>query len=438
MTGFTMHHARQIDEALETVQRNALGYFLNRTSPTTGLVADNTREDSHASIAATGLGLAAASAAVERGLVERGDAVKRILTTLRFFRDSPQSEEPNATGYKGFYYHFLDMKHGRRAWQCELSVIDTALLMAGVLTVAMYFDGDDNQEQELRKLAGTLYQRVDWMWAMNNGPTLSHGWKPDSGFLRYTWDGYSEALLLYVLALGSPSHPIPPQSYHAWTSAYQWENLYGYDFLFAATLFIHQLSHVWIDFRGIQDEFMREKRCDYFENSRRATYIQREYAIRNPKRFKGYNKNCWGITASDGPGEVKQTVDEVERQFFGYAARGIPYGPDDGTMAPWAVLGSLPFAPEIVFPAWRHCQEEYPEILSDDGYLSTFNPSFDTGTRAKPGWVCPAQYGLDQGPVVLMIENYRSELLWRLMRKCPVIISGLRRAGFTNGWLDKA
>jgi hypothetical protein len=428
--------SRQIDEKLEALQRNAFGYFLKGANSQNGLIADNTREDAHSSIAATGLGLAAYAVGVERGFITRGEAIERTLTTLRFFHRSAQSEDPNATGYQGFYYHFLDMKSGRRAWDCELSVIDTALLIAGALASMMYFEGDRDGEPEVRRLVTALYERVNWAWAMNDGPTVSMGWKPRCGFLRYGWEGYSEASLLYVLGLGSPTHPLPPESYAAWTSTYQWENLYGYDVLFAAPLFIHQLSHVWIDFRGIQDAFMREKRSDYFENSRRATYIQRHYAIRNPRRLKGYDRHCWGITSGDGPGVAQQCVDGVERHFFGYGARGIPYGPDDGTLAPWAAIASLPFAPEVVLPSVQHVLDSYPEITSGSGGLSSFNPTFSMGDDARRGWVCEARYGLDQGPVVLMIENYRSGLLWRLMRRCRVVVAGLRRAGFRNGWLS--
>ncbi len=428
----------EIDERLEALQRNTFAYFLKETNPDNGLIADNTREDAHCSIAATGLGLAAYAVGTERGFITRDDAIGRTLTALRFFRGSLQSEDQNATGYQGFYYHFLDMRTGRRAWNCELSIIDTTLLIAGALASMMYFEGDGEGEKEIRQLVTFLYERINWTWAMNEGPTVAHGWKPGCGFLRYGWGGYSEASLLYVLGLGSPTHPLPPESYSAWTSTYQWENLYGHDVLFAAPLFIHQLSHVWVDFRGIQDAFMREKRSDYFENSRRATYIQQQYASRNPRRFRGYNSHCWGITAGDGPGFARQCVDGIERQFFGYWARGIPYGPDDGTIAPWAAIASLPFAPEIVLPTLQHVLDTYPEITDESGSLSSFNPTFNTSDSTKRSWVCEVRYGLDQGPVVLMIENYRSGLLWRLMRQCGVMVTGLRRAGFRNGWLKSA
>jgi hypothetical protein len=423
-------------EDLERLQQDAVGYFLRAANPDNGLIADNSREGAPCSIAATGLGLAAYVVGAERGFLPRRDAAARTLTALRFFRDSPQGEEPDATGHRGFYYHFLDMKTGRRIWQCELSMIDTAILIAGVLTSGTYFSAAADDEREIRELAGLLYERIDWPWAAIDGPVVRMGWKAGAGFLSYGWEGYSEAMLLYILGLGSPTRPLPAESYGAWTRTYQWENLYDIDFLFAAPLFIHQLSHVWIDFRGIQDAFMREKRSDYFENSRRATAVQQQYALRNPMWFKGYGENCWGITAGLGPGFSKQRAEGgIERQFYGYVARGVPFGPDDGTLAPWAAVASLPFAPEIVLAALRHFRDAYPETLSKDGLLTSFNPSFDPGAGAHRGWLSPEHHGLDQGPVALMIENYRSGLLWRLMRECPAIVTGLRRAGFRKGWL---
>ncbi|MEO8634664.1 MAG: glucoamylase family protein [Gemmatimonadales bacterium] len=423
-------------EMLEAIQRAAFGYFLRAVNPDNGLIADSSREGAPCSIAATGLGLAAYVVGAERGFIPRRAAAARTLTTLRFLRDSPQGEEPDATGHRGFYYHFLDMKTGQRTWRCELSMIDTAILIAGVLTSGAYFSAAADDEREIRQLAEYLYGRIDWPWAAAEGPELSMGWNPGAGFLSYRWGGYSEAMLLYVLGLGSPTHPLRAESYGAWCSTYQWENLYNFDLLFAAQLFIHQLSHVWIDLRGIQDAFMREKRSDYFENSRRATAVQQQYALRNPRGFKAYAENCWGITAGLGPGFSRQRVEGgIEREFYGYMARGVPFGPDDGTLAPWAAVASLPFAPEIVLPAIRHFRDAHPEVLSADGLLTSFNPSFDTGDAAHRGWLSAEHLGLDQGPVVLMIENYRSGLLWRLMRESPVIVTGLRRAGFGKGWL---
>jgi hypothetical protein len=421
---------------LDKLQQDTLRYFLRAANPGHGLIADSSREGAPCSIAATGLGLAAYVVGAERGFLPRREAAQRTLSVLRFFRDSPQGEDPDAAGHRGFYYHFLDMKTGRRTWQCELSMMDSAILIAGALSSGRYFSAAADDEREIREIAGFLYERVDWPWAAANGPVLRMGWKPGTGFLTYGWGGYSEAMLLYVLGLGSPTHPLPAASYGAWTGTYQWENLYDIDFLFSAPLFTHQLSHVWIDFRGIQDAFMREKRSDYFENSRRATAVQQQYAMRNPMWFKGYGENCWGITAGPGPGFLKQCAEGgIERQFYGYVARGVPFGPDDGTLAPWAVVASLPFAPEIVLPALRHVRDAHPEALSEEGLLTSFNPTFDGGDGTRRGWRSPEHLGLDQAPVVLMIENYRSGFLWRLMRECPAIVTGLRRAGFRKGWL---
>jgi len=430
-----MSYAGTSDRALAKLQRDTFGYFLKEANPQNGLVPDNTRKGAHCSITVVGLALAAYTVGAERGFLSRAEAVKRTLTTLRFFWHSPQGAEPAATGYKGFFYHFLDMQTGRRAWKSEVSTMDTTFLLAGALTAAAYFHRETAREREIRALARALYRRADWRWAQNGGHTVAHAWKPERGFLKHRWEGYSEALLLYVLGLGSPTYPLPAKSYAAWTKTYRWRKLYGHEFLYAGPLFIHQLAHVWLDFRGIQDEYMRAHGIDYFENSRRATYVQQQYAIRNPKKFKGYNENCWGITASDGPGPATLKVDGRLRRFYDYRARSIPYGPDDGTLAPWAAVTSLPFAPEIVLPTIKYMDEAYPQMMSKYGFKCSFNPTFTDDSRNKRGWHSKGYYGLDQGPIILMIENYRSGLVWRLMRQCPYIVTGLRRAGFTGGWL---
>ena len=411
---------------LEKLQHESFNYFLRETNPDNGLVIDKTAADWPASIAATGFALAAYPVAVERGFMSHDAAVERTLNTLRFFWNSPQGTEPDTTGYRGFYYHFLDMQTGRRAWQCELSTVDSTFLLAGALVAGIYFDA----------LAEALFCRVDWQWAQNQGTTVTHGWKPESGFLPYRWEGYDEAMLLYVLGQGSPTHPLPESSYAAWASTYRWEHCYGYEYLFAGPLFTHQLSHMWIDFRGIQDAFMRAKGLDYFENSRRATYVQQQYAMENRLKFAGYGECCWGITASDGPGPAIIKVDGIERQFFDYLGRGVPYGPDDGTIAPWAVVASLPFAPEIVLPTLDYCINQV-KLTENNlyGFKATYNPTYPVKPKNPSGWVSPWHYGLNQGPVVLMIENYRTGLLWQLMRESPYIVSGLRRAGFSGGWL---
>jgi hypothetical protein len=348
---------------LDELQRAAFAYFIANANPANGLVADTSRKGSHASIAVAGFALSAYPVAVERGWMTRADAVQRSLATLRFFWESDQSGAPESTGYNGFYFHFLHMDSGTRAWQSELSLIDSALLLAGMLIAASYFDEPNADEAELRRLADDLYRRVDWRWAQCETAAVVHGWKPESGFLNYGWEGYSEAILLYVLGLGSPTHPLTEASFDAWTVTYQWENLYGVDFLYAGPLFIHQFSHAWIDFREIRDRFMREKRCDYFENSRRASHVQREYAIRNPHGFVGYSETCWGLSAGEGPSAPPQRVAGREQSFYGYAARGVPWGPDDGTVAGPGMLSSLVFAPEIVLPALR-------SLMGRDGSLN--------------------------------------------------------------------
>jgi len=430
-----MSQAPMNEETLDKLQRYTFEYFLKESNHANGMVPDNTRQGAHASIAAIGFALTAYPIGVERGFVTRSEAIGRTLTTLRFFRDSEQSEEADATGYRGFYYHFLHMDSGRRAWESELSTIDSTFLLAGFLTSAAYFDGEAPEEREIRSLAEELYARADWQWALNAGETVSMGWKPECGFLPYRWEGYNEALILYLLALGSPTNPISAKSYEAQAQTYCWKELYGHEFLYAGPLFIHQLSHMWIDFRGIQDEFMRDKRIDYFENSRRATYVQQQYAIRNPLDYKGYNEYCWGITASDGPGPACLKIDGIERCFYDYVARGVPYGPDDGTIAPWATIASLPFAPEIVLPALQHFNDVYPEMTSKYGFKCSFNPTFESGDQNGRGWVSKGYYGLDQGPIVIMIENHRTGFLWELMKNCRFIIQGLRKAGFAGGWL---
>jgi hypothetical protein len=428
--------APAVDAELEALQRETFSYFWHETNPQNGLVLDKTARDWPASIAATGLALAVYPVAVERGFITRAAAVDRVLATLRFFWNSRQSSEPDATGYHGFYYHFLDMQTGRRAWQCELSTGDSAILLAGALTAGAYFDADTTEETEIRALADALYRRADWPWAQNGGVTVTHGWKPESGFLEYRWEGYDEALVLYVLALGSPTHPLGEESYAAWAATYEWKSSYGYDYLYAGPLFTHQISHVWIDFRGIQDAFMRDRGIDYFENTRRATYVQQRYAIENPLEFLHYGKDCWGITASDGPGPETIKLNGIERRFFDYLARGVPYGPDDGTVAPWAVVSSLPFAPEIVLPAIDYLVHQVDlKVGHRYGFKATFNPTYPDKTGNPHGWVSPWHYGINQGPINPMIENYRTGLVWRLMRNCPYIVTGLRRAGFTGGWL---
>ena len=420
---------------LKKLQEDCFRYFQQEWNPANGLVLDKTSENWPASIAATGLALACYPIGVERHVFSREEAIQRTLAALRFFSTSEQSTAADATGYKGFYYHFLDMQTGRRYWDCELSSIDTAFLLAGMLTAAAYFQHDTKEEDEIRSVAETLYLRSDWRWMQNGGATLCHGWTPRHGFLPYRWEGYDEALLLYALALGSPTHPVPAESYAARLAGYEWKNIYDIEFLYAGPLFIHQLSHVWIDLRGISDRYMRERGSDYFENSRRATYVQRQYAIKNPFEFEQYGDCCWGITACEGPGPVTLKINGRERTFFDYIARGVPNGPDDGTLAPWSVVASLPFAPEIVVPTIEHFNRLRLHELHPYGYKATFNATFPTKPKRAHGWVSSYHFGINEGPMALMVENFQTGLVWQLMRQCPYLVSGLRRAGFGGGWL---
>jgi hypothetical protein len=420
------------DEALiERLQRGAFGYISRYTNPTNGLVADTSRAGSPCSVAVVGFALSCYIVAVERGWLSRSAAAKQVLATLRFFWNSTQDTASDATGYKGFYYHFLDMETGRRVWNCELSLIDSSLLLAGVLTVGQYFDRR-SEEAEIRAVADALYRRVDWHWAQNDSPALSQGWHPELGFMHYGWEGYNEALILYVLGLGSPTLPLSSSSFATWTLTYQWERLLGQDILYSGPLFTHLFSHAWIDFRGIRDAFMREKQSDYCENTRRTVAVQREYCERNPRQAVGYGRDIWGLSAGDGPtaGGARQYAKDPNR--FGYMARGAPFGPDDGTLCPWAMLATLPFTPTAALSGTRRLLATFPQVCSEDRFASGFNPTVGADGG---GWVSQGWYGLDQGLLVITIENARSGLIWSLLRDSPEVCRGLKRAGFKGGWL---
>ena len=425
-------------EMLDRLLCETFPYFLTQTNSVNGLIADKNQPGSPSSIAVVGFGLCTYISGVERGLLSKAEAIRKILATLRFFYQGEQGTAGDAMGHKGFFYHFLDMETGKRAWKSELSSVDTAFFIAGALTAAQYFKGDDSEEQEIRNLADLLYRRVDWCWMQNGTSTLCHGWKPRSGFLRFHWDtGYSEALLLYILAMGSPTFPISQKGYRDWISTFEWVKIFETHYLHAAPLFIHQFSHLWLDFRGIRDDFNREKDFDYFENSRKATHIQRQYAIENKAGFPHYNKYCWGFTASDGPGPAIRKIDGQKKIFYDYVARGVPHGPDDGTVSPWAVVASLPFAPEIVVETIRHAiGRQEGKKTQPFSFDASFNPIFPSKNGKDNGWISPWKFGLNEGPIILMIENYQTGLIWELAKKCPYIINGLHLAGFRGGWLE--
>lgn len=437
--------------SLDDLETRTFRQFWDTASPSNGLVPDRHPTPSFASIAAIGFGLTAYPIGVERDYISRDAARERVLTTLRFLRSAPQGPAARGVaGYQGFFYHFLDMVSGERYADSELSTVDTALLMAGALFCQSYFDGADSVESEIRSLADELYGRVNWQWAQPRAPAIALAWTPEAGYTPFDWRGYNEAMIVYLLALGSPTFPVGTDAWAAWTGGYDrsWGNYYGQQHLGFPPMFGHQFTHVWVDFRGIRDAYMRDRGLDYFENSRRAVYAQRAYAIANPLKWKGYDAEVWGISASDGPADVTlQYLGEI-RVFRSYAGRGMggAHTYDDGTLAPTAAAASIAFAPEIAWPAVSEMFRRHGGYLySTYGFLDAFNPSFEYGVplthgRIVPGagWVDTDYLALDQGPIVAMIENYRSELIWRVMRRNPHLRRGLDRAGFEGGWLDMA
>jgi hypothetical protein len=370
------------------------------------------------------------------------------LLTLRFLRDAPQGPDPTgAAGHHGFFYHFVAPETGTRFGTVELSTVDTALLLAGALFCQSYFDGPTAAEDSIRTIAEVLYRAADWNWASPRPPLIGHGWTPEAGHLPYDWGGYNESALVYLLALGSPTHPVEPAAWAAWTAGFHWESFQGLEQIAFAPLFGHQYTHVWIDLRGVRDAFCRDRDIDYFENSRRAVLSQRAYALANPGSWRGYGDRLWGLTACDGPVHGTFTIDGRERTFETYWARGAAATVvhDDGTVCPSAAAGSLPFAPEVVAPLLLAMRRDHGDrLFGPYGFLDALNPTFTLDVpvqhgRVDPvhGWYDTDYLGIDQGPIVAMIENHRSELVWRMMRSNPHIIRGLRRAGFTGGWLDE-
>ena len=396
---------------LDLLQRTAFDFFWKEANPANGLIKDRSTPDSPCSIASVGFGLTAIGIAVDRGWITRAAGRDRTLTTLQTFWEKPQGRSTQGNiGYKGFFYHFLDMNSALRTWNCELSSIDSALLFAGILYAKQYFAAADSVENKIRALADSIYYRADWGWMRNFQPNLLGGWFPETGFINWWWRGYNEAMIMNLLALGSPTHPLPASTWAAWTSGYAWETHYGYAYVSFPPLFGHQYSHCWIDFRNIQDEYMRSRGITYFENSRRATLAARAYGIANPGRFAGYGENVWGITACDGPN--------------GYAARGAPPAQnDDGTIAPTAAGGAMPFTPEESLAALRHMYDTYRnQIWTPYGFRDAFNL-----TR---NWWGPDVIGIDEGPIVVMIENHRTGRVWDLFMQNADVQRGLQRAGF--------
>ena len=428
------------DPFLDSLQQRTIEWFLRATPEATGLTPDRWPSASPSSIAAVGFALTVYPIASEHGMITREEAAARVKKTLDLLLHAPQNDShAGVAGYRGFFYHFVAVADGTRAWNCELSTIDTALLMAGVLSAESYFDRDTDVESSIRAAADSLYRRVDWTWSGEGRPGIMLGWTPEQGGDRNSWHGYNEAMIMYLLALGSPTHPVDPRVWSYWTSTYVWARYYDWDFVSFGPLFGHQYSACWIDYRGIQDPYMKEKGIDYFENSRRATYSQQRYGRENPLAFRGYSGEVWGVTACDGPGDTTFRIDGKERQFIGYGGRGVSFdwSLDDGTLAPTGPGGSVPFAPEICIPALKEMRLRYDgRLWKEYGFVDAFNPTFVTEKTGREGWYDHDYLGIDQGPIAIMIENLRNGFVWNLMKKNPYIVRGLRRAGFTGGWLD--
>lgn len=419
---------------LDSIQYQTFQFFYNEVNKDLGLFKDRAKEGAPSSIASTGFALPTYAIAAERGWISREEAAEVTYNSLHFLLNSEQSTDPFATGYKGFYYHFVDMETGKRTWESELSSIDTGLLIMGVIFARNYYNRDNETEISIRSMAAQLIERLDWsifyMPETSNHPkTISMGWRPEHGIIDWGWYGYNEGLFLYILAAGTGMENVL-QSYDAWLATYKWQTPYeGLSHVAFPPLFGHQFSHAFIDFRGLADPYMKEKGIDYFENSRRATLVQQQYAIENPHGWEGYGEFCWGITASDGPGEEYNFDD---KEFLGYAGRGAA-GPeynyfDDGTIAPYGPLSSLPFAPEIVFPTIRSMLEiSGDSIWGPYGFYDAFNYT--------AGWVNDDFIGVAQGPMLIMIENFRTGLVWNYVMKDPVIEAGLELLGYE--YLDR-
>ncbi len=429
--------------SLEEVQHRTFNYFWE-TVDKNAQVPDRFPTLNFTSIAATGFGLSSYLVGVEKGYITRAQAAERVLKTLEVLYNAPQGEgKTGIIGLKGFFYHFLNNDDALRFKDVELSSIDTALLMAGVLSCLTYFDQENEKEKNIREVADKLYRRVDWQWFTdgNKQGLIRMGWTPERGYIDRYWDGYNEGMIIYLLALGSPTHPVSPDCWAAWCDRYPFKKYMDLDQVNFGPLFGHQYSHVWVDFKGIQDPYMKEKGMDYFENSRRATLANRLHCIANPNGFKDYDETIWGLTACDGPGHKDTIYNGIETRFEGYSARGAATDEafDDGTIAPTAVGGSIPFAPKECLASLKGQWEKYyPDLIGQYGFKDAYNPTYRWGKGNEKGWFDIDYLGIDQGPILLQAENYQTQFLWNLMKKNPYLVAGLKRAGFKGGWLDES
>jgi hypothetical protein len=399
--------AAQDVEFLEDLERRSFLYFWEQADARTGLVLDRVRKDGSphderhrnvASIAATGFGLTALCIAAERGWVNRNEARERVRSSLRFFSE-------RALHKRGWFYHWMDYRTGARAWQSEVSSIDTALLLSGMLTARQYFRDD----AEIVRLATGIYERVDFPWMLAGHPLLlSHGWTPEKGFLGPRWDTYSEDTSLYLLATGSPTHPISPRSWAALRRDHYIYDQYNYITTIGVPLFMHQYAHAWVDYRRRRET--RGERTDYFLNSVYATRAHRLFCITLSARFSSYGPNMWGITASDS--------------IKGYVAwGGPPFDPAiDGTIVPSAAGGSLMFTPDISLAALRAMHARFGQrIYGRYGFVDAFNPIND--------WIGPDVVGINVGIILLSAENLRTGNVWRWFMRNREIPRAMRKVG---------
>jgi hypothetical protein len=392
---------------LEDLSRRSFRYFWERADPHTGLVLDRARADGSihdeahrniASIAATGFGLTALCIGAERGWVKPKEARERVSSSLRYFANRAPQEH-------GWFYHFVDWKTGERRWQSEVSSIDTTLLLAGILTTRQYF----HKDPEIVRLATEIYERVDFPWMLNGDPALlSMGWHPETGFIKSRWNIYSEHMMLQLLAIGSPTHPIPPGAWKAWERTRV--SYAGYNYLSGVPpLFIHQFSHAWVDFRGRREA--APPHTDYFANSVTATRANRQFCIDLAREFPGYSENMWGITASDSA-----------KGYIG-SWGGPPRDPAiDGTVVPCAAGGSLMLTPDISVPALKTMYAKFGKrIYGRYGFVDAFNPT--------NGWTNPDVLGIDVGITLLSAENLRTEFVWRYFMRNPEIPHAMHLVG---------
>jgi hypothetical protein len=426
--------ATPYDQILDQVQQTGFNYFWNEANPANGMIKDRSTPGSFCSIAAVGFGLTAICIGIDHGWITRAQGAARVQTTLNTFWTLPQGPASTGTiGYNGFFYHFLDMNTGLRLGTTELSDIDTALLLAGVLDCEQYFNsGSDPTEINIRSLADQIYRRVDWTFFRNASlKGLMIQWTPESGFNTGVWKGYNEMMIMYILAMGSPTHPIPGGSAGDWNtyiSGYVYGTLYGQTYLQYGALFTHQYSHCWIDFRNKRDGFMTFKASDYFTNSRKATLAQQAYCIANPglKQAEppsfpvnypdpaGYSATLWGLTAGDDPPPGDS-----------YRAHGAP-GPgtfDNGTIQPTAAVSSVCFASDICLPTIQNMYDNFPSLWGTYGFRDGFN------LATNPDWYDTDYLGIDLGPEVIMIENYRNASIWLRFMQNPYVQAGMGPSG---------